>query len=65
MNKIEAVIEQTKSLIDYKRRQKALLTAEIIELENMLDVVISIQNNHNIPNEETKVSETFLNSNKQ
>jgi hypothetical protein len=65
MNKIEAVIEQTKSLIDYKRRQKAILTAEIIEFENMLDVVISIQNNHNIPNEETKVSETSLNSNKQ
>ena len=50
MNKIEVVINQIDSLINVKIKQKAILIAEINELETMLEIVKKVKNDNSIPN---------------
>ena len=50
MNKIEVAIQQIESLINVKIKQKAILIAEINELEAMLNIVEKIKNDNSIPN---------------
>jgi hypothetical protein len=64
MNKIERAISETRQIISMKQREKTYLISQINALEDMLEILKKIELDKSIPNEETKVSETFLNSNK-
>ena len=62
MNKIEAAIKETEELIRYKEKEKIHLIVEIRAYESILTKLENIQRDNSIPHEETKASETFLNS---
>jgi hypothetical protein len=64
MNKIERAIYEVNLKLKDLERIRTNLIREINVYKDCIDTLEAIQDNNCIPNEETKVSETFLNSNK-
>jgi hypothetical protein len=64
MNKIEKAIYDVNLKLKDLERIRTNLIGEINAYKDCLDTLEVIKDNKHIPNEETKVSETFLNSNK-
>lgn len=52
MNKIETAIERTKMEIKRLRTNKMLFESQIEALENLLDIIETIDRSHSIPHQE-------------